>query len=259
VERTLWHCGGGNDGLRSDDSEKPFQVKPDLKHFLSLTDEDKFPEWLDHTIHACSATTIADCVEWNYVPPPGERKSFNAKNKWFYFVLHNKVKTSTGRDILRQHREDMDGRMVLWRLVQSQRESANADVRAEALMEKITSIRCDSSWNKSILDFIITLDTLFGDYNDLVRHSDQLLNEGMRRVQMERAVRGIPALREVKQREQHRITELGLTKDARSEHRRYCQLREFPIQPIRPLNRVDQMFDSLCAYCEQSEPQVCST
>ena len=52
------------------------------------------------------------------------------------------------------------------------------------------------------------------------------------------------------------VTELRLTKYSYAEHRRYCQLRKFPIHSIRPLNRVDQMFDTLCSYCEppESEP-----
>ena len=50
------------------------------------------------------------------------------------------------------------------------------------------------------------------------------------------------------------VTELRLTKRARTEHRRYWELHNVPFQPTRPLTRMDQTFESLCALCDLPGP-----
>ena len=50
------------------------------------------------------------------------------------------------------------------------------------------------------------------------------------------------------------VTELRLMKRARTEHCRYWELRNVPFQPTRPLTRMDQTFESLCALCDLPGP-----
>jgi hypothetical protein len=53
----------------------------------------------------------------------------------------------------------------------------------------------------------------------------------------------------------HRAIVVELTVNSRRQHLRYANSRrQFPIHPIRPLCRIDQKFEDLCTYCEQSNP-----
>ena len=44
------------------------------------------------------------------------------------------------------------------------------------------------------------------------------------------------------------VTELGLSRFARSAHRRYLAQRKYPVRSIRPLRRIDQLFENLCGF-----------
>ena len=49
------------------------------------------------------------------------------------------------------------------------------------------------------------------------------------------------------------VVELGV--NSRREHSKYCQRHEYPIHSVKPLCRIDQMFEDLCASCDLTTPQ----
>ena len=121
----------------------------------------------------------------------------------------NKVKTPDGIDAIRRHRNSRSGRRVLFDLIQEHGQSTTADIRSSDLLKQLTAMSLDSTWDKTIREFILEISTMLEDYNESVRFSSQELNSDMKRAMVERAVHPNKALRAVKDRETDRIAEHG--------------------------------------------------
>jgi hypothetical protein len=186
-------------------------MKPDIKLFKHLTDDAKFLQWKEHFITTCTGASLAECCDFTFIPSPAEEKSFENKDKWMYTILMNIVKTPGGIDIIRKHKVDRSGRKVLFDLIQDNAKSATADIRATELLEEITNLRLDSSWEKSTYEFILYLEQVLEDYNESVRYDSQRLTPDMKRAMVERAVMSNRSLRNIKDRETDRIAQMGDT------------------------------------------------
>jgi hypothetical protein len=90
-----------------------------------------------------------------------------------YPILMNIVKTPAGIDIIRKHKEDRSRRKVLFDLIQDNAKLATADIWATELLEEITNLRLDSGWEKSTLEFVLYVEQVLEDDNELVRYDSQ--------------------------------------------------------------------------------------
>jgi hypothetical protein len=160
-------------------------MKPEIKLFKILDDDSKFLQWKDHLIARCYGTSLSECCDFDYIPSPADEESFENKDRWLYAILLHIVKTPDGIDILRKHREGKSGRAVFHDLISDHAESATADIRSTEILEEITNMRLDSTWDKSIREFILSIERLIEEYNESVRYKTQQLNPDMKRAMVE--------------------------------------------------------------------------
>jgi hypothetical protein len=197
-------------------------MKPDIKLFKKLEDESKFISWKDHFITTCAGASLGECCDFTYIPTPQEQASFRNKDRWMYTVLMNIVKTPDGIDLIRKHRGDKSGRAVLLDMIQENAKSSTADIRSNELLQEITSRRLDSTWSKSVREFILEYEQLLEDYNESVRFVSQQLSPEMKRAMVERAVAPNRVLRDLKNRENDQIAQVGIR--GRFDYRTYMYL-----------------------------------
>ena len=88
-------------------------MKPDLSLFPKLTDEAKFPAFIQAFEAAPQGTDIGEVMDFHYHPPVNQVQSFRNKCHWVYNILFNNVQTTEGRNILYKHRASKDGRAAL--------------------------------------------------------------------------------------------------------------------------------------------------
>ena len=182
-----------------------------MKLYKAISDMAQFPAWWDHTIATCVGTGIEEVTIFDYTPRTMEEvEDFQNKCHWIYLVLLNTLKTPEGKEILRRYKDSQDGRRVLYDLYMEYSTSTTADIRAGNIIEELSTIRLDHTWNKPTLEFFLYIDKLMDDYNDSVRTEAQRLTQEMRRAYVERAVSGIRVFNEIKLRERDRIATNGV-------------------------------------------------
>ena len=184
-------------------------MKPDMKYFKVLKDPANYQAWKEHTYATCRGTGLGAVCDFTYTATPYEFPSFVEKCKYMFTVLYNNVKTVEGISIVRRNLDRQDGRRVLYELDQEYATSTTADVRASDLLGEITTISLDRSWTKTVLEFIVYLEDLMINYNELMRNPSQKLSPDMMRSFFERAVHKVRALHDVKQREREQMIRYG--------------------------------------------------
>jgi Collagen triple helix repeat (20 copies) len=197
--------GGGGNGpggvALQPRSEKTWTMKPDMNLFPELKSAGDFIPWWRAFISTAHGTNLGEVVNFAYVPPPEELRSFNNKNKWVYTILYHKVKTTSGRLALENHLNTHDGRAVLEYMWNESNTSAASYLKATDVYERLTTTTLTSTWNKPYVDFIDWYIRTINLYNSMVHHADEKINGRMCRVMLERSVRKSKSLNEVKNRE----------------------------------------------------------
>ncbi len=197
--------GGGGSGpppspprdRRHDRGECSFKPKPDRRDYPILKNESTFRLWWNKTVAAMHAHGLEDIQNWRFLPnTPQEEMCFLRKNRWMYLALTFIVETPQGRAIVEQYRHNQDARSVLHALVQHHAHSTVGVVAAGDLMEFLTSDILDSSWNKPYAEHIIRWNAKAISYNDV--SSDAKLPDVMLKSMLQKAVRFVPSLRQIK-------------------------------------------------------------
>ena len=79
-------------------------MKLDPSLFPKLTDEAKFPAFIQAFEAAAQGTDIGEVMDFSHCPPANQLQSFRNKCHWVCNVLFNNVQTTEGRNILHKHR-----------------------------------------------------------------------------------------------------------------------------------------------------------
>ena len=182
-------------------------MKPDLSLFKELNDTAGFREWWHQLVTVCNGTGLGNTLNFAYVPPAGEVLDFQNRCKWLYTILFNKVKTPEGKEIIEKHKGTCDGRQALYDLQMDARSSMSAENTADDILDKLQTTVLDNTWTKSVLSFVIAYSQALEKYNDTVRFAAQKLTPEMKRSMLERAISKSRSLRDIRNREAHRLAE----------------------------------------------------
>ena len=143
--------GGGNgpddDGTSSSSSaasrgykkkSKVFMMKPEIKYFREYSKIEDFTEWWDYTSATLSACGYHNHIDWECYPKPDDEENFVAMDRWLYLILKHKIKTVSGRKIIRDHRGTKSGRNVLFRIIQHAHTSGATQLNSQIRLTDIT-------------------------------------------------------------------------------------------------------------------------
>ena len=168
--------------------EKPFTMKPDINLFPTLSDDAKFPSYIRTLIGVMRGTGMAEVAMADYVPPPEKAESYTNRCMWMFTVFDRTLKTTKGRTILDRHRRQSDGRAVLVDLRDHYNRSTAAQLRTQAIMDKLVTTPLTRSWNKPFKDYISWFIRMVNQYNDMIIRPDQRLTPGMIRSMLDRNI-----------------------------------------------------------------------
>lgn len=182
-------------------------MKPDMKLFPQFTEEEHFRKWWKTTSILLAGHGMEEVITFDYEPTTAfDERNFNAKNKYFYAILHEKVKVAVGKDIVRRLEDDKDGREAMRQIREEFLDSTAAEVQSEDIMQWIVTTQLDNSWTKTIGQFLILFNDKMDEYNELVQHQPgRILTEDQKKVHLQRAIETNRTLNAIRSRERDRI------------------------------------------------------
>ena len=186
---------------------KIWKLKPDLKYFPKFNHENEYRSWNETFDAVCNGFDLGECIDPNYVPTPEEYPSFSNKIKYLYVVLLNTVKIPRAGPILYDHNNTSDGRAVYFAICRMLTHSSAVSYDSGKLFEEVVNMKLDRTWRRSVAEFISTFQGKIARYNNMVFNVSERLQPEMVKNMLQRAVSSQRGLRDVKDREEHRIAE----------------------------------------------------
>ncbi len=205
--------GGGNGGGNPFPflAPKPWTVKPDASSYKKLRNNADFPRWYDSTIALLRAHGVSELADPTYTPLSAmATRDFASKQAWFYAVLLEVVQTATGKAIVRAYKDTYDARRVLYELKADADVSVAGHLATRQLRQTIQTIRLDSTWKGTQLEFLLHFMDLCMIYDDKQEYDDLRFTEVQKKVYLETAVAPATNLELVTQRETENMIAQGL-------------------------------------------------
>ena len=75
-------------------------MKPELKLFPKIQDEDQYIPWIKKFYGVMQGTGMGNVAIGNYTPEAHERESFIGRSRWMFTALDATLLTTEGRNIL---------------------------------------------------------------------------------------------------------------------------------------------------------------
>ena len=183
-------------------------MKPDLKSFPKLTKESDIRNWNFRMRAMCDGFNMGEVYDPNYIPPTvQDRLSYENKSRFFYAVLVNTVLIDRGRAILYRYRQNHDGCAVFRELINTLMGTIAVSHDGGKIFQDLANSVLGRDWKKSMAEYISYFMDTVTRYNEMVLTPAEQLHPMMVKSMLQRAVNGVRSLREVKDREDHRIIE----------------------------------------------------
>jgi hypothetical protein len=164
-------------------------VKPNSAAYRKLRSNNDFPVWHAHTIAQMRAHGLSDLYDLHYQPPTHDAAlDFDTKQAWMYAVLLEVIQTPTGKALLRTHRDTYDARRILWELKADADTSVSGLIDQRAIKLQIATIRLDSTWSKSQMEFLLSFSELIEVFNDKQTSKGSRLTDLQKKEYLEAAV-----------------------------------------------------------------------
>ncbi len=141
-------------------------MKPNEDAFPKIRNHSDFHDWHRQFLAITRAQNFSECMNRHYVPPPADLEDFKAKQAFFYAVLQKTVQCSSGKQIVHRHLLTSDAQRAMAELVDDANTSAFGQVDLAVLHQKIVTCKYDSSWKKSVVDFLIRFSDMAEECND---------------------------------------------------------------------------------------------
>ena len=185
---------------------KVFTMKPELKLFPQIKDEDQCVPWHKKFYGVMKGTGMGDVANSNYSPQPHERESFLGKSRWMCTALDATLLTTEGRNILDRHRLRGDGQAVLKEFVACMSKSTSSQLRARELMNKLVNNVLTPEWNYTYAEYLNWFMRTVFTYNGLVANENLKLKNDTIRTMLDRNIQGVGPLIAVRDREEYDMT-----------------------------------------------------
>ena len=188
-------------------------IKRDVSLFPTLKNKESWDNW-NRSLHAIARTQgVADVLNHNYTPGTQEEKDlFAVQNKFMYSVFERTLLTSQGKTFVRQHENDYDAQTLYTSLLQYLRSSTKGIMKTSSILSYLSSTKLgDDSWKGSIQDFLLHWQDQLRQYDKMVARKDQP-SDNVKRIMLENAVHGFPALWQVNTESDQHIARTGTVK-----------------------------------------------
>jgi hypothetical protein len=193
---------------------KRFACKPDLKAYTDFLQPEQYASWIEDTVAVMRAQGLGDLLNPTYVPEPHERDVFQDKQAFTYMMLMKKVKTPTGKRIVKNYKTTYDAQAVLYELVTEGMQSTYAVLRGRELLRTLTNQKFDPRNGKvSAMEFITRFENMVEQYNEQQEHLGSKLSDELQKNLLASSVSGVTILRAVSDREQESVVRGGFPFD----------------------------------------------
>ena len=186
-----------------------FKAKPDKTAFPTLTSNKHFDLWYEKLMIEARGQGFEDLFDKDYTPvTQADKEEYKRKNAWFFTVLHDTIKTTTGKVIVKNHFQDFNCFDVLVELISDAHQSVSGTLESLDVLNWITSITY-TSLKGSAVDFIVKFDEKVTRYNDSKAAEADKLSDSSKKLFLQRAFSNVKVLNDVATREYERITVHG--------------------------------------------------
>jgi uncharacterized membrane protein YgcG len=129
-------------------------VKRDLSAYPEMKEERYYDNWIRTVQAIAQVHKVSLVLDAKYVPiGPEETAAFKDMQTFFWAVLVNKLKTPNGRQLIREHGEQMDSQKVFAELQAFERTSMHAEQNSDALYAKLIALDL-SKWPGTYVSFL---------------------------------------------------------------------------------------------------------
>ena len=187
--------------------EKSWQVKPDMSQYPELKDNADYPNWEVKVTAILSAQDLQNVIDPTYAPTTVQAQAnLQRQMAWVVAVMHHKVKTTTGKAIVRKHSRPgppYDARAMMAALKADATASPSSILRQRNLRILITNARITPGKNQ--VNFLIALDHCIDRHNDFTDRAEIMITPQQAKDYMITAVHGAENLRAVATRELEQV------------------------------------------------------
>ena len=180
-------------------------TKRDKSQYSVLKYDWQWDGWRRSTISTARAHDCEEIFDVNYKPTVKEKALFTEKQIFIYSVFEEKLKTDTGKHLVRKYESQFDAQTIYKRLSEYAKESTHAHQEASKLLKYISSVLLHKiSWKGPYYSFILHWCDKVRLYEDLIPIQDHFTNNA-KMAMLQNAVSGIESLDNVRTTEDHNI------------------------------------------------------
>jgi hypothetical protein len=143
-------------------------IKKNVSDYLVFKEARLWPKWHRHLINMTRAHGLENVLNPSYSPTTSDEITLILHQKYFLFqIFETKVQTGDGQNIVREHGSTGDATDVYLALVARYNNSTAANLSMMALQTALVTIQLDSTWTKSIIEFLDSWVARVKDWDDV--------------------------------------------------------------------------------------------
>ena len=189
-----------------------------MSAFKTYKDPANFMTWCDHTMATIHAQNFSRVLDPTYVPTsPDDAEDLRLQKCFLYAVLLANVHTPKGKAIVKAHKHDMDGPLVLEEIMEDALQSASGKMRQASTRTKLSTTSIEGHRGPQV-EFLVDFQTSVQGYNDTQTNPALLLTGPVVKDLLQQAVQAAPNLKEVASRETTDMVTRGAPPHTYEEH-----------------------------------------
>ncbi len=173
-------------------------IRQDASIYVVLKDNKQWDSWHHLTMAQARAQDVDEILNPDYVPLPGQKSLFEAKQNYLYATFERILQTDKGKSLVWTYKEDSEAQKIFKELCKDALRLTQSSIDSSWLLSYITSVRVsDGQWNGTTHGFILHWQEQVRLYESLVDTSAHF-NNGQKMHMLQNVVHPLQDLWQVK-------------------------------------------------------------